>query len=152
MAAIETKNAVKYVYDFADGSREMRDLLGGKGANLCEMTRQLEPGVVPAGFVISTVACVEHMRTGGGPQALAAQLAQAVARLEARVGRRFGDSDDPLLLSVRSGSRESMPGMMDTVLNLGLNDSSVDGLARATDNERFAWDSYRRLTSMRYAS
>ena len=148
MAAIDTKNAVNYVYDFADGSREMRDLLGGKGANLCEMTRRLEPGVVPAGFVITTAACVEHMSTGGEPEALAAQLADAVARLEARVGRRFGDSDDPLLLSVRSGSRESMPGMMDTVLNLGLSDSSVDGLARATANERFAWDSYRRFVQM----
>ncbi len=137
-----------YVYDFADGSREMRNLLGGKGANLCEMTRRLGADLVPAGFVITTEACVDHMRTGGEPEQLAAEIREALARLEARVGRLFADTADPLLLSVRSGSRESMPGMMDTVLNLGLNDESVVGLARVTGNERFAWDAYRRFVQM----
>jgi pyruvate,orthophosphate dikinase len=138
----------KYVYDFAEGSREMRDLLGGKGANICEMTRVLGADLVPAGFVITSEACVIHMRTGGEPPELEDQVASALERLQAHVGRRFGDVEDPLLLSVRSGSRESMPGMMDTVLDLGLNDRSVEGLARVTRNERFAWDSYRRFLQM----
>ncbi|MGA2470341.1 MAG: pyruvate, phosphate dikinase [Solirubrobacteraceae bacterium] len=142
------KEDVKYVYDFADGSREMRNLLGGKGANLCEMTRRLGADLVPAGFIITTEACVEHMTTGGEPAGLASQIAEGVQRLEARVGRQFGDAADPLLVSVRSGARQSMPGMMDTVLNLGLNDGSVEGLARATGNERFAWDCYRRFVQM----
>src|SRR5579859_2193638 len=144
----EVESAPKYVYDFAEGSREMRGLLGGKGANICEMTRLLGADVVPAGFVISSEACVIHMSTGGEPPELAGQVGDAIERLQARVGRRFGDPRDPLLLSVRSGSRESMPGMMDTVLNLGLNDSSVEGLARTTGNERFAWDCYRRFVQM----
>jgi len=147
-AVDDTDTAEKYVYDFAEGSREMREMLGGKGANICEMTRLLGADLVPAGFVITTDACVIHMRTGEEPPELAAQLAAALERLQAHVGRRFGDADDPLLLSVRSGSRESMPGMMDTVLNLGLNDRSVEGLARATGNERFAWDCYRRFVQM----
>ncbi len=138
----------KYVYDFSEGSREMRNLLGGKGANICEMTRLLGPELVPAGFVITSEACVVHMTTGQEPPELAPQVADAMERLQAGVGRRFGDAENPLLLSVRSGSRESMPGMMDTVLNLGLNDVSVQGLARATGNERFAWDSYRRFVQM----
>ena len=138
----------KLVYDFAEGSREMRNLLGGKGANICEMTRLLGADLVPAGFVITTEACVIHMSTGGEPPGLDQQIAEALERLETRVGRRFGDVEDPLLLSVRSGARQSMPGMMDTVLDLGLNDRSVDGLARATGNERFAWDSYRRFLQM----
>jgi pyruvate,orthophosphate dikinase len=144
----EVESAPKYVYDFAEGSREMRDLLGGKGANICEMTRLLGADVVPAGFVITSEACVIHMSTGEEPPQLAGQLGDAIERLQARVGSRFGDAHDPLLLSVRSGSRESMPGMMDTVLNLGLNDSSVEGLARTTGNERFAWDCYRRFVQM----
>jgi pyruvate,orthophosphate dikinase len=148
MSTAPTEQATQYVYDFAAGSRDMRELLGGKGANLCEMTRQLGADIVPAGFVISTEACVQHMRTGGEPTELATQVSAALVRLETRIQRRFGDAGDPLLLSVRSGSRESMPGMMDTVLNLGLNDSSVEGLARATGNERFAWDSYRRFVQM----
>ncbi len=143
-----TSFAEKYVYDFAEGSREMRDLLGGKGANICEMTRLLGADLVPAGFVITSEACVIHMSTGEEPPELGPQVAAALERLQAHVGRRFGDADDPLLLSVRSGSRESMPGMMDTVLNLGLNDRSVQGLARATANERFAWDCYRRFVQM----
>ena len=139
----------KWVYDFADGSREMRDLLGGKGANVAEMTRVLGADRVPAGFTITTEACVAYMHAGRAePDGMSEQVAQALQRLEANAGRRLGDAEDPLLVSVRSGARESMPGMLDTVLNLGLNDESVLGLAQATDNERFAWDSYRRFTQM----
>jgi pyruvate,orthophosphate dikinase len=138
----------KWVYDFGEGSREMRDLLGGKGANVAEMTRVLGEDVVPPGFTITTEACVEYMRAGREPDGLAEQVAEAMRRLEARAGKRFGDDQDPLLVSVRSGARESMPGMLDTVLNLGLNDQAVAGLARATGNERFAWDAYRRLIQM----
>ena len=142
-------NAVKWVYDFAEGSREMRALLGGKGANVAEMTRVLGADLVPAGFTITTEACVEYMNGGQvEPKAMAAQVEQALERLEDLAGKRLGDSQDPLLVSVRSGARESMPGMLDTVLNLGLNDISVLGLAAATQNERFAWDSYRRFVQM----
>jgi len=139
----------KYVYEFAEGSREMRDLLGGKGANVAEMTRILGADRVPAGFTITTEACVAYMAGGRTqPDGLSGQVAAALARLEDRLGKKLGDPEDPLLVSVRSGARESMPGMLDTVLNLGLNDRSVDGLARATGNERFAWDSYRRFVQM----
>ncbi len=139
----------KWVYDFAEGSREMRALLGGKGANVAEMTRVLGADRVPAGFTITTEACVEYMKRGQAPpEGMAEQVAAALARLEAHGSKRLGDSADPLLVSVRSGARESMPGMLDTVLNLGLNDLSVEGLAAATDNERFAWDSYRRFVQM----
>src|SRR5581483_9931467 len=139
----------KYVYDFAEGSKDMRDLLGGKGANVAEMTRVLGAERVPAGFTITTEACVAYMTAGReDPEGLAEQVAEALARLEEHTGKRLGDADDPLLVSVRSGARESMPGMMDTVLNLGLNDESVQGLAKRTDNERFAWDSYRRFVQM----
>src|SRR5436305_11846768 len=139
----------RWVYDFAEGSRDMRELLGGKGANVAEMTRVLGPERVPAGFTITTAACVEYMRADRHePEGMADQVAEALARLEEQAGKRLGDDEDPLLVSVRSGARESMPGMMDTVLNLGLNDSSVDGLARSTSNDRFAWDSYRRFTQM----
>jgi pyruvate,orthophosphate dikinase len=127
----------------------MRDLLGGKGANVAEMTRVLGAERVPAGFTITTEACVEYMRADRSePEGMAEQVAAALARLEEHSGKKLGDSGDPLLVSVRSGARESMPGMLDTVLNLGLNDESVLGLARATDNERFAWDSYRRFVQM----
>ena len=144
-----TAIATKWVYDFAEGSREMRNLLGGKGANVAEMTRILGAGTVPAGFTITTAACVEYMRAEGAfPDGLDAQVAAALARLEEQAGRRLGDPAYPLLVSVRSGARDSMPGMLDTVLNLGLNDESVEGLARATGNERLAWDSYRRLVQM----
>ena len=125
----------KYVYEFAEGSREMRDLLGGKGANLAEMTRVLGAERVPAGFTISSEACVAYMRgqAAGGegemPPGLDAQVEEALARLEQQAGKRLGDAADPLLVSVRSGARVSMPGMLDTVLNLGLNDTSVEGLA-----------------------
>ena len=139
----------RWIYDFDEGSREMRDLLGGKGANVAEMTRLLGAERVPAGFTITTEACVAYMRGGRvAPEGMDAAIDEALARLEHEAGRRLGDPGDPLLVSVRSGARDSMPGMMDTVLNLGLNDDSVQGLARATGNERFAWDSYRRLVQM----
>src|ERR1700744_1980093 len=127
----------------------MRDLLGGKGANVAEMTRVLGPDRVPAGFTITTEACVAYMRADrSDPPEMGEQVAAALARLEAHAGKRLGDRDDPLLVSVRSGARESMPGMLDTVLNLGLNDESVKGLADSTENDRFAWDSFRRFVQM----
>jgi pyruvate,orthophosphate dikinase len=139
----------KWVYDFADGSRDLRELLGGKGAGIAEMTRVLGSERVPGGFTITTEACVQYMREHRTePDGMADEVAQALARLERHSGKRLGDSDDPLLVSVRSGARDSMPGMMDTVLNLGLNDDSVIGLAKTTSNQRFAWDSYRRFTQM----
>src|SRR5947208_6469727 len=140
--------AHKWVYDFAEGSKEMRGLLGGKGANVAEMTRVLGTERVPAGFTITTEACVAFMRAGSEPEGLDEQVADAMKRLEETAGKRFGDDEDPLLVSVRSGARESMPGMLDTILNVGLNDTAVVGLTTATDNERFAWDSYRRLVQM----
>ncbi|MGE4426957.1 MAG: pyruvate, phosphate dikinase [Solirubrobacteraceae bacterium] len=142
-------SAVAWVQDFAEGSREQRDLLGGKGANVAEMTRILGADRVPAGFTITTEACVAYMHAERVyPEGLAEQTAAALERLEQRTGKRLGDDADPLLVSVRSGARESMPGMMDTVLNLGLNDVSVEGLAERTGNPRFAWDSYRRFVQM----
>src|SRR5271156_4794479 len=142
------RNPTKWVFDFSEGSREMRDLLGGKGANVAEMTRILGPERVPAGFTITTEACVAYMDGEEFPTGLDDQVAAALARLEEQAGKRLGDPADPLLVSVRSGARESMPGMLDTVLNLGLNDGSVEGLAARTGNERFAWDSYRRFVQM----
>jgi pyruvate,orthophosphate dikinase len=136
----------KYVYDFAEGGRDMKDLLGGKGANLSEMTNLGLP--VPPGFVITTEACTAYLETGDVPQELAAEVTQHLDALEAAMGKRLGDADDPLLVSVRSGAKFSMPGMMDTVLNIGLNDASVVGLAKQAGSERFAWDSYRRLVQM----
>jgi pyruvate,orthophosphate dikinase len=139
----------KWVYDFAEGSKDMRELLGGKGANVAEMTRVLGAERVPAGFTITTEACVAYMRDGQQePEGMADEVAAALERLQEHTGKRLGDAEDPLLVSVRSGARESMPGMLDTVLNLGLNDESVEGLARSTENERFAWDSYRRFVQM----
>jgi len=139
-----------FVFDFDHSHRkppmEMKDLLGGKGANLAEMTSVL--GLpVPPGFTIATTACRSYME-GGWPEGLTAEIARAKGRLEKTMGKRIGDADDPLLVSVRSGAKFSMPGMMDTVLNLGLNDKSVLGLARQTDDERFAFDSYRRFVAM----
>ena len=129
----------KLVYDFTEGSREMRELLGGKGANVAEMTRVLGADRVPAGFTITTEACVAYMHGGRvEPDGLVEQTHAALERLQEHTGKRLGDDDDPLLVSVRSGARESMPGMLDTVLNLGMNDKSVEGLAKATENERFA--------------
>ncbi len=137
----------KYVYDFAEGNKDLKDLLGGKGANLAEMTNLGLP--VPPGFTITTEACKAYLATGEEPAGLADQTAAHLAALERAMGRRLGDPDDPLLVSVRSGAKFSMPGMMETVLNVGLNDRSVVGLAtQAGGNERFAWDSYRRLIQM----
>ncbi len=137
----------KYVYDFHEGDRGQKDLLGGKGANLCEMTNLGLP--VPPGFVISTEACRSYLASGDSmPDGMAEEITEHLADLESAMGKRLGDADDPLLVSVRSGGKFSMPGMMDTVLNVGLNDESVQGLARQADEERFAWDSYRRLLSM----
>ena len=145
----EAAVGTKYVYEFSEGSRDMRELLGGKGANVAEMTRVLGPDRVPAGFTITTEACVAYMAADRSePEGLDEQVAEALGRLEEQTGQKLGDDDDPLLVSVRSGARESMPGMLDTVLNLGLNDRSVQGLSRATGNERFAWDSYRRFVQM----
>ena len=135
-----------YVYDFRDGDRSMADLLGGKGANLAEMTKLGLP--VPPGFTITTEACRHYLANGHNPGGLEAEIATHVANLEEAMGRRLGDPGDPLLVSVRSGARFSMPGMMETVLNIGLNDESVEGLAQAADDPRFAWDAYRRLLQM----
>ncbi|MFJ5260070.1 pyruvate, phosphate dikinase [Streptomyces sp. NPDC088387] len=137
---------VRYVYDFREGRREMADLLGGKGANLAEMTRLGLP--VPPGFTVTTDACRAFLATGVEPPDMAVEVSRHLSAIEAGAGRRLGQRDDPLLLSVRSGARFSMPGMMETVLNVGLNDDSVLGLAKASGSERFAWDSYRRLVQM----
>ena len=146
---MSTTVTTKWIYDFAQGSREMRELLGGKGSGIAEMTRVLGPDLVPAGFTITTEACVEYMRADRtAPEGLAQAIDEALGRLEERAGKGLGDPHDPLLVSVRSGARDSMPGMMDTVLNLGLNDQAVEGLAARTGNPRFAWDSYRRLVQM----
>ena len=144
-----TITATKWVYDFAEGSREQRALLGGKGANIAEMTRVLGAERVPAGFTITTEACVAFTRADRSePPGLAEQIDAALTGLEERAGRALGDPGDPLLVSVRSGARDSMPGMLDTILDLGLTDDSVEGLAARTANEHFAWDSYRRFVQM----
>jgi pyruvate,orthophosphate dikinase len=138
---------MKFVYDFAEGNKDLKDLLGGKGANLAEMTNLGLP--VPAGFTITTRACQRYLATGTRPDGLDEEIAAHLGALESAMGRRLGDPADPLLVSVRSGARFSMPGMMETVLNVGLNDESVAGLsAQAGGNDRFAWDSYRRLIQM----
>ena len=139
-------NPQTYVYDFSMGDRSQGDLLGGKGANLAEMTRMGLP--VPPGFTITTEACRYFLEHGHGPDGLRIQIAQETAHLEEVMGRRLGDPENPLLVSVRSGARFSMPGMMETVLNIGLNDASVAGLARHAGDQHFAWDSYRRLIQM----
>ncbi|WP_329530923.1 pyruvate, phosphate dikinase [Streptomyces sp. NBC_01450] len=137
---------VRYVYDFSEGGRDMADLLGGKGANLAEMTRLGLP--VPPGFTVTTEACRAFLATGSEPADLDREITEHLSALERTAGRRLGLPDDPLLLSVRSGARFSMPGMMETILDVGLNDASVLGLAKVSGNERFAWDSYRRLVQM----
>jgi len=136
----------KLVYAFSEGNRDQKDLLGGKGANLAEMTRLGLP--VPPGFIISTGACREYLSQGRMPIRLEAEITDHLATLEYAIGKKLGQSDEPLLVAVRSGAKFSMPGMMETVLNVGLNDDSVLGLARASGNDRFAWDSYRRLLQM----
>ncbi|RYJ00482.1 MAG: pyruvate, phosphate dikinase, partial [Acetobacteraceae bacterium] len=141
----------KWVYSFGaghnEGKAEMRNLLGGKGANLAEMASIGLP--VPPGFTITTEVCTAYYDNGKKyPEELKGQVAAALALVEQAVGMRFGDEKKPLLVSVRSGARVSMPGMMDTVLNLGLNDATVAGLAAASGDPRFAWDSYRRFIQM----
>jgi len=139
--------ADKYVYDFDEGNKEMKDLLGGKGANLAEMTRMGLP--VPHGFTVTCEACNAYRSAGRRfPSGMLEEVAAHLEQLEGGMGRRLGDPADPLLVSVRSGAKFSMPGMMDTVLNLGLNDQSVEGLGKQTGSARFAWDSYRRLLQM----
>ena len=145
--------ATKYVYYFGDGDAEgdesMRLILGGKGANLAQMAKKPLSLPVPSGFTISIDVCQEYYKLGRKyPDALAAEVAANLAKLEASMGKKLGDENDPLLVSVRSGAAESMPGMMDTILNLGLNDKSVLGLANKTNNPRFAWDAYRRFIQM----
>ena len=141
--------ATKYVYSFgggkADGNGKMKDVLGGKGAGLAEMTNAGLP--VPPGFTIQTEACREYMRAGLSAE-VDSQMDEALAQLEKLQGQKLGKGDNPLLVSVRSGAKFSMPGMMDTILNLGLNDQSVESLAKRSNNPRFAYDSYRRLIQM----
>src|ERR1700729_1845466 len=146
LPAHEERSVPKLVYDFTEGNRDQKDLLGGKGANLAEMTNLGLP--VPPGFIISTEACRAYLKDGDVPASLAAEVTEHLAQLEAKIGRRLGDPSDPLLVSVRSGAKFSMPGMMETVLNIGLTDESVQGLAKQSGSERFAWDSYRRLIQM----
>src|SRR5256884_6288284 len=137
----------KYVYDFDESSDGGKELLGGKGVGLAEMTGLGVP--VPAGFTVTTDACRAYMANDKTlPDGLEREVEEHLGALEERTGKRFGDPEDPLLVSVRSGAAVSMPGMMDTILNLGLNDEAVEGLARQTENPRFARDSYRRLIQM----
>src|SRR5215210_1631675 len=148
-AGVGARGAVagmKWVYDFSEGSKDQKDLLGGKGANLAEMTNLGLP--VPPGFTITTDACRFYLEHGGTPDELDAQVTEHLTALEKAMGKTLGDPSDPLLVSVRSGAAASMPGMMETVLNVGLNDDSVNGLAEQSGSERFAWDSYRRLIQM----
>lgn len=139
-------SSAKFVYDFTEGNKDLKDLLGGKGANLAEMTNLGLP--VPPGFVITTEACKVYLDSGSEPAALRAEVSEHLDALEQKMGKKLGQADDPLLVSVRSGAKFSMPGMMDTVLNIGLSDASVSGLAAQAGDERFAWDSYRRLIQM----
>ncbi len=136
----------KYVYDFTEGNKDQKDLLGGKGANLAEMTNMGIP--VPPGFTVTTEACKYYLHHGSAPDELDDQVTVALEQVEKKTGKGFGDPANPLLLSVRSGAKFSMPGMMDTVLNIGLNDTTLTGLLALTGNERFVWDSYRRLVHM----
>src|SRR5512132_1409444 len=139
--------AEKYVYEFREGKRRMKNQLGGKGANLAEMTNMGLP--VPHGFTVTCEACNAYRAAGREvPDGMLDEVAEHLSRLEEKMGRKLGDPGDPLLVSVRSGAAFSMPGMMDTVLNVGLNDESVQGLAKQTGSQRFAWDSYRRLLQM----
>jgi pyruvate, orthophosphate dikinase len=139
-------HAAKFVYDFTEGNKDLKDLLGGKGANLAEMTNLGLP--VPPGFTITTEACKVYLDSGEEPVALRDEVSAHLDALETRMGKKLGQPDNPLLVSVRSGAKFSMPGMMDTVLNIGLSDKSVKGLAEQAGDERFAWDSYRRLIQM----
>lgn len=149
--AVREAGEVQYVYRFgggvSDGGKGDKNLLGGKGANLAEMAAIGLP--VPPGFTISTAMCARYYEEGEAfPDSLRAEVANGLVHIESVTGKAFGDPANPLLVSVRSGARVSMPGMMDTVLNLGLNDETVEGLARVSDDPRFAWDSYRRFIQM----
>ncbi|MFJ2890629.1 pyruvate, phosphate dikinase [Streptomyces sp. NPDC087305] len=146
MSENKEPHVVKFVYDFTEGNKDLKDLLGGKGANLAEMTNLGLP--VPPGFTITTEACKTYLDSGDEPAALRDEVSAHLDALEATMGKQLGQADDPLLVSVRSGAKFSMPGMMDTVLNIGLSDKSVQGLAKQAGDERFAWDSYRRLIQM----
>src|ERR1022692_854357 len=146
VAQREEPEVPKLVYDFTEGNKDLKDLLGGKGANLAEMTNLGLP--VPPGFIITTEACRYYLEQGTTPAGLDKEIATHLDELEKSIGRKLGDPADPLLVSVRSGGKFSMPGMMDTVLNIGLSDESVQGLAKQAGNERFAWDAYRRLLQM----
>ncbi|MFF4207952.1 pyruvate, phosphate dikinase [Streptomyces sp. NPDC001796] len=137
---------MKFVYDFTEGNKDLKDLLGGKGANLAEMTNLGLP--VPPGFTITTEACKVYLDSGEEPPALRDEVSAHLEALEQKMGKKLGQPDNPLLVSVRSGAKFSMPGMMDTVLNIGLSDKSVQGLAKQAGDDRFAWDSYRRLIQM----
>lgn len=146
MSENKEPHVAKFVYDFTEGNKDLKDLLGGKGANLAEMTNLGLP--VPPGFTITTEACKVYLDSGEEPAALRDEVSAHLDALESRMGKKLGQADNPLLVSVRSGAKFSMPGMMDTVLNIGLSDKSVKGLAEQAGDERFAWDSYRRLIQM----
>src|ERR1022692_1598255 len=146
VAQREEPEVPKLVYDFTEGNKDLKDLLGGKGANLAEMTNLGLP--VPPGFIITTEACRYYLQEGKVPEGLAGEVTTHLRQLEEKMGKQLGAHQDPLLVSVRSGAKFSMPGMMETVLNIGLSDESVQGLAKQANNERFAWDAYRRLIQM----
>ncbi|MFF4543160.1 pyruvate, phosphate dikinase [Streptomyces sp. NPDC001435] len=146
MSENKEPHVAKFVYDFTEGNKDLKDLLGGKGANLAEMTNLGLP--VPPGFTITTEACKVYLDSGSEPVALRDEVSAHLDALEQRMGKKLGQADDPLLVSVRSGAKFSMPGMMDTVLNIGLSDKSVQGLTKQAGDDRFAWDSYRRLIQM----
>ncbi|WP_307030902.1 pyruvate, phosphate dikinase [Streptomyces canus] len=146
MSENKEPHVTKFVYDFTEGNKDLKDLLGGKGANLAEMTNLGLP--VPPGFTITTEACKVYLESGAEPVALRDEVSAHLEALETQMGKKLGQADNPLLVSVRSGAKFSMPGMMDTVLNIGLSDRSVKGLAEQAGDERFAWDSYRRLIQM----
>ncbi|MGW3644886.1 pyruvate, phosphate dikinase [Streptomyces sp. NPDC000878] len=146
MSENKEPHVVKFVYDFTEGNKDLKELLGGKGANLAEMTNLGLP--VPPGFTITTEACKVYLGSGEEPLALRDEVSEHLTALEEAMGKKLGQADNPLLVSVRSGAKFSMPGMMDTVLNIGLSDKSVQGLAKQAGDERFAWDSYRRLIQM----
>ncbi|MEV6835445.1 pyruvate, phosphate dikinase [Streptomyces sp. NPDC051133] len=146
MSENKEPHVAKFVYDFTEGNKDLKDLLGGKGANLAEMTNLGLP--VPPGFTITTEACKVYLDSGEEPAALRDEVSAHLDALETTMGKKLGQADNPLLVSVRSGAKFSMPGMMDTVLNIGLSDKSVQGLAKQAGDDRFAWDSYRRLIQM----
>ena len=138
---------MKYVYMFSEGNKDLRDLLGGKGANLAEMTNIGLP--VPQGFTITTEACTKYYEDGKQiNEEIQTQINEYIIKLEQLTGKKFGDKENPLLVSVRSGARASMPGMMDTILNLGLNETVVESLSKKSNNPRWAWDCYRRFIQM----